>query len=334
MNRRTFLAAGIAAVAAPKLGAVPRTKMGIATTSFMRGGAPRDTYEFLEYCHSLGAGGIQASLASVEPDYLKTLRAQAEQHGMYIEVMAGLPRKESETFERAMKAAKEVGALCVRAAALSGRRYETFSSMEDWQRFVSESQAAIARGLKIAEAHRVPLALENHKDWTLEEFVALLKSTSSEYLGTCVDTGNNIALLDDANALVEGLAPYAFSTHIKDMGVESYEEGFLLSEVPLGEGYLDLKGMIAVIRKAKPKVRMTLEMITRDPLKVPCLNGKYWVTFPERSGRYLAQTLKTVQERYRRPLPRVTALAPEAQLRLAEENVKQCLHYSREQLGL
>ncbi len=51
--------------------AVPGTRMGIATTSFVdvpqqdaagihRHG--RDTYEFLEKCHSFGAGGIQAQL--------------------------------------------------------------------------------------------------------------------------------------------------------------------------------------------------------------------------------------------------------------------------------
>jgi len=45
------------------------------------------------------------------------------------------------------------------------------------------------------------------------------------------------------------------------------------------------------IRKARPRVRLNLEMITRDPLKVPCLMDRYWLTFPERSGVYLARTL-------------------------------------------
>ena len=51
--------------------------------------------------------------------------------------------------------------------------------------------------------------------------------------GGCVDTGNNISLLDDPMELIEGLAPYAISTHIKDMGVEPWKDGFLLSELPL-----------------------------------------------------------------------------------------------------
>lgn len=333
MTRRDLLFT--AAVAASPLLAVPRTRMGIATTSYMTVRRPRDTYEFLEYCHSLGAGGIQANLSSFEPDYLKKLRGRAEEFGMYLEVMGSLPRKEdSSVFERTVIAAKEAGALCVRSACLGGRRYETFSKLPEWQTFITESRASIDRALPILEKHRFPLALENHKDWTADELVALISNKRSEYLGVCLDTGNNIALLDDPMEVVETLAPYAISTHIKDMGVEPYADGFLLSEMPLGEGMLDMRRIVSVISKARPNTRMTLEMITRNPLPVPCLLDKYWVTFPERNGSYLARTLRLVREKTDvQRLPRIDQFKPAAQLLLEEENVKQSLHYARERLG-
>ena len=53
--------------------------------------------------------------------------------------------------------------------------------------------------------------------------------------------------------VIERLAPYAVSTHVKDMGVSFYEDGFLLSEVVLGEGFLDLPRMISAVHKARPK---------------------------------------------------------------------------------
>ena len=53
-----------------------------------------------------------------------------------------------------------------------------------------------------------------------------------------------------------------------------------------------MKQVIATIHKARPETRMTLEMITRDPLKVPCLTDGYWATFPHRGGEYLARTLR------------------------------------------
>ena len=320
----------------PALG-VPRTAMGIATTSFLTARRPRDTYEFLEYCHSLGAGGIQASLASLEPAYLKKLRDRAGEFGMYIEVMAELPKPDdTAAFERTAAAAKAAGALCIRTAALGGRRYETYSQLSDWQDFVKRSLAAIDRALPIATKEQMPLAVENHKDWTAQELAALVKDRSSEYLGVCLDTGNNIALLDDPMNLIETLAPYAISTHFKDMAVEPSANGFLLSEVPLGEGIVDLSRAIAAIQRARPQTRFTLEMITRNPLEVPCLTDKYWATFPDRNGKYLADTLRMVRQAAGRlqHLPRVDGESTAGLLQLEEENVQQCLYYGRTRLGM
>jgi sugar phosphate isomerase/epimerase len=334
MTRREWLA-GAAAAATPVLG-VPRTGMGIATTSYMTARRPHDTYQFLEYCHSFGAGGIQASLASLEPAYLKKLRDRAGQLDMYIEVMAELPKEDTTEFERTVQSAKDAGAVCIRTACLGGRRYEDFSNLTDWQAFVARSKAAIDRALPIVMRHQMPLAIENHKDWTAQELAALVKSRSSEYLGVCLDTGNNISLLDSPMDVIETLAPLAFSTHFKDMAVEPYADGFLLSEVPLGEGIVDLHGAVAAIRRARLKTRFTLEMITRNPLQVACLTDQYWTTFPDRNGRFLANTLRLVRDAAGRlqHLPRVDQESHAGLMHLEEENVKQSLHYARTRLGL
>ena len=44
-------------------------------------------------------------------------------------------------------------------------------------------------------------------------------------------------------------------------------------------------------------------MITRDPLKVPCLTDRYWATFADLPGRHLARTLSLVRSHLRDPLP-------------------------------
>lgn len=331
MTRRALLAGALAAPAT----AAPQTTMGIATTSYMTGLRPKDTLAFLEHCRRLGAGGIQAALSSLEPAYVRQVRDKAGQYGMYIEVMGGLPRGDSAAFEDTLKASKEAGALCVRSVCLSGRRYETFKTLAGWNAFVADSKAAVGRGVRLAEKHKVRLALENHKDWTGEEFVELLRQFPSEYLGVCVDTGNNLSLLDEPMELVEALAPRAFSTHIKDMGVQPDAEGFLLSEVPLGEGLLDLKQMIAVLRSRQPGIQLTLEMITRNPLKVPCLTDAYWIPFPARNGRFLARMLRLVAARAsRKPLPVVDGKTAPQVLAYEEENVRRCLEHARTQLQL
>ncbi len=333
MTRRTFVAAGAAASAALAQSA-PKSKMGIATTSFAVRRFPT-TLDFLEHVHSLGGGGIQSSLSSTEPEFLAKLRARAEALGMFIEVMAPLPRQDAAAFERIAAGAKAVGALCLRVACLGGRRYETFDSMETWKKFVADSRAGIERAVPILERHRVRMAIENHKDWTIDEMVPLLKGYSSEYLGACLDAGNNIALLDDPMELVDALAPYAFSTHIKDMGVQAYADGFLLSEVPLGEGIVDLKRLVETVRKHHPQTRHSLEMMTRNPLTIPCLTDKFWATFPERSGLRLARMLRVVRDKPSpQPLPVVDQLSREARGRLEEDNIRHCLRYSVAQMGV
>ncbi|HEV2380207.1 MAG TPA: TIM barrel protein [Terriglobia bacterium] len=344
MNRRNFLESMAAGACLAQLETgrllsaqdLSRTSMGVCQYSFSQSPHTSSAYDFLEYCHSLGAGGIQIGLDSLDAGYLDKLRRRAAELGMYLEVIVSLPKKDDASgFERQVAAARQAGAVCMRSACLNGRRYEDFTSLDEWKSFVAGSDRRIALALPALEKHRIPLGLENHKDWTADEMVALIERHSSEFLGVCLDTGNNLSLLDDPMDVIAKLAPFAVSTHVKNMAVEAYPDGFLLAEVPLGEGILDLSQVVETIRKAGPKARLNLEMITRDPLKIPCLTDKYWVTFPERNGEYLARTLRLVRSHPpARPLPQISGLDAEARRRQEEDNVKQCLAYARETLGL
>jgi sugar phosphate isomerase/epimerase len=231
-------------------------------------------------------------------------------------------------------ALREAGARCLRVNCLPGRRYENFTSLADWHSAVAKGRAGIDAAIPVVERYQLPLAIENHKDFTAAEMVELMQEKRSRWLGVCLDTGNNIAMLDDPMAVIESLAPYAFTTHIKDMAVQAYPDGFLLSEMPLGQGMLDMRRIADTIRSARPETRLTLEMITRDPLKVPCLTDNYWATFPSRSGRDLARTLRLVRDaRGRPPLPVLTGLPREQQLQSEEDNVKASLAYARTHLA-
>jgi 3-oxoisoapionate decarboxylase len=343
VNRRNFLKA-VAANAAlasligdPLLSAQksPRTSMGVVQYSFSSSPHTRSAYEFLEYCHSLGAGGIQIGLDSLDSDYLDQVRRRAAELGMYLEAIVSLPENETIDFQRQVVAARRAGALCLRSACLNGRRYESFTSLDQWKSFVASSHRRIARAVPVLEKHRMPLGIENHKDWTADEMVHLMERHSSEFLGACLDTGNNISLLDEPMEAVSKLAPFAITTHFKNMAVKDDPEGFLLSEVPLDRGLLDLAKVLDTIRTARPRVRFNLEMITRDPLKVPCLTDPYWVTFPERDGIYLARTLRLVRDHPPAgPLPHVSGIDQKGRRRQEEENVRQCLEFARDKLGL
>jgi hypothetical protein len=104
--------------------------------------------------------------------------------------------------------------------------------------------------------------------------------------------------------------------------------------VPLGEGLLDLKKITATLRQARPEIHLNLEMITRDPLKVPCLTPRYWATFEKLPGRHLARTMSWVRKHQpsQRPAP-VNGLTQEQKLAVEESNVQKSLAYARKHLS-
>jgi 3-oxoisoapionate decarboxylase len=339
LNRREMLAAAAGiAVARSLTVAAPteaRVGLGIVIHSY---GARRfgDAASFLDHCASIGAAGIQTSLGN-RPADAAVLRDKAAKHGMYLEGIASLPRDGNDVsrFATQLQTAKEAGATVVRTVCLSGRRYETFTTAEQYRDFAKRSWESLKLAEPVAAKHDVKLAVENHKDWRVDELLDLLRRLSSRHVGVTLDTGNSIALLEDPMEVIKAYAPVTFTTHFKDMGVAEYDGGFLLSEVPFGEGILDLKEAVSLIRRARPEVRINLEMMTRDPLKVPCLTRKYWATFETLPGRYLADTLAMVRaKKFPRPLPTVRQLDRAEQTRVEEENVRKCLRYARESLAL
>ena len=318
----------------------PAKRMGVTSASCgIRLGQkpPMTALDFLDYCHRLGAGGIQFGVGTWDKNFISQLRSRAESYRMYFEGQVRLPDdgNDVERFENQMRTAKEAGAKVVRAVTMNGRRYETFRAIEAFREFRVKAAKSLALAEPVARQTDVRLAIENHKDWRVPELLELLGKISSPHLGICLDIGNSIALLEDPMRVVEACAPQAFSVHFKDMGVEEYEDGFLLSEVPLGEGFLDLPKMVEKIRTANPQIEFNLEMITRDPLKVPCLQPHYWITLESLPAKTLAETLQLVRaHRAKKPLPRVDGLPLAEKVEAEEENNRRCLEFARAHLGL
>ncbi len=323
-----------------------KQRLGIVSDSFanrMAGDRARaaggftDPRVFLDHCHALGAGGIQLPLGVRDKSSAAGLRAKAEEYGVYLEGSIGLPRDraDAERFAKEVDTAQEAGVSVVRTFMLGGRRYETFTTAQAFRDWADRAFQSLVLAEPIVARAKMRLAVENHKDWRVDELLAILKRLDSRHVGVCVDTGNSIALLEDPLEVVKAYAPWAYSTHLKDMAVAEYEDGFLLSEVPLGDGFLDQAKIVATLRHAQPEIHFNLEMLTRDPLKVPCLTPKYWVTFASLPGRHLAQTLALVRKnRSAKPLPRTSGLSQEQKLSAEEKNVQQSLVYARKHLGL
>lgn len=350
ISRRTVLAglagAATACFSPAQAGERPASRLGLVIYDCairrrfrLQRDAKDDLFEpltFLRHCRDLGAGGMQANLGVLNAEGVKALRGYAEQHGLFIDGIVNPPRDEKDVdrFEAEIRTAAAVGALAVRTVIIPGRRYEQFKTLAQFRESAAQGQRMLELARPIVEKHRVKLAVENHKDQRLDERLALYQRVKSDYIGACVDTGNSFALLDDPYATVEALAPHAFTVHLKDQAVREYDEGFLLGDIPLGQGGFDLPRMVAVLRRAKPGIRFVLELITRDALRVPCLTDPYWSTMPDVPGRDLASALRLVRRHTAKELQQVASLPVEKQLVLEDANLAQSIRYAREHLQL
>jgi len=319
-----------------------RSAMGLSADSFqsIRFASPTRLFaadKLMELAASLGMAGAHGGMPEITLEWARRTRELKEALGLYLEIQTFLPRdgEDPAVFEHAVKVAREAGASSLRVVCLLGRRYEMFDARAQWDEAVRAFHRQIAAAVPIVERHRMPLGIENHKDWRVDQQVALLRQYSSEYVGVSLDTGNNLSILDDPEETVEKLAPWTFNTHFKDMAVEETADGFLMSEVPLGEGIFDVPRMAAAVRKARPDVHFSLEMITRDPLSVPCLTEKYWSTFTDVPGADLARLLTRVRaSRPKQPLPRISGLTGEQRYALELELVNRSIAYASAHLGL
>lgn len=338
MTRRDFLATSIAPAIAAGEDPPPAANLGLLLYSYgIRAKAEKDRgfadpVRFVAFAHSRGANAVQVSLGTRTGDAAAAVRRVADKLGMAVEGIVNPPaenRTDQERFAAELAAARACGAEVVRTVLLGGRRYEVFDQPADYPAFVTRAGAMLRRAEPAARAAKVVLAVENHKDFRADEQVDLLQAVGSEWVGVCVDTGNNLALLDDPLETVKRLAPLARTVHLKDIGLEEAADGFRMAEVPLGRGCLDLPAMVKVLRQASPRVRFQLEMITRDPLSIPCLTEKYWATLGRVPGRDLARTLTRVKAvAGPKPLPRITKLTPDDQLAAEDAHVRESFAFA------
>lgn len=291
---------------------------------------------FLSHCHSLGAGGMQASLGVMDTNGIRRLRDFAGQHGLFIDAIVRPPKNDDDAsrFEAEIRTARDVGVQAARTTIIPGRRYERFKTLAEFREFESRGREMLERAAPIVEKYRLPFAVENHKDQRIDERIALFEHLDSEFIGACVDTGNSFALLDGAYKPIEALAPYAFTVHLKDQALQPCEDGFLMGDIPLGQGSFDLKKMVQIIRNARPQVRFALELITRDPLTVPCLTDAFYATMPSSRALDLARTTRFVRDHAANHLQFVSTLSPEQQVQLEDRNVAASINYAAVTLGL
>jgi sugar phosphate isomerase/epimerase len=119
-----------------------------------------------------------------------------------------------------------------------------------------------------ALASGVRLVLENHSDFTVGEYQAIMRAAGAERTGVFLDLTNAVAALENPVAVVERLAPFAVAGHVKDYELRSLQQpdsyhrrGFeVLYRYP-GEGVAPLRELLRVLLSGLQggEYRLTIE---------------------------------------------------------------------------
>jgi sugar phosphate isomerase/epimerase len=297
-------------------------------------------WDIIEYAREKGLGAPHIGFpADHDPAKVAKIRSQLNKYDMRLVCLVRTPRTPADLpkYEAALQALSGMdGRVACVHDPFSGRRYEQFQDAAGYHRFFDACKTGVKLAEPLLRKYKLPLAIENHKAWRSAELADWVRSMGSEYVGVCLDLVNNVSLIETPDQTIDTLAPYTLYVSFKDIGVDFYDQGILLSEVPFGEGHLDLKALVARFQKKDPNMIFQIEMLTRDPLQVPIFTEQYWKVFDNKSPvppRDLAMLIHYVrQHKPKVPLPRTTGLTAAQRLQLEDDCNQKCIDYARAHL--
>ena len=251
---------------------------------------------FLRKASELGLDGVHfcdpRHLESLEYGYVTQVREKAEALGLYVEL--GTEGTNADHLQNMVRAAHVLGSPVVRTF-VGKPRPSTRQAMDE---LLSAAAAELAEVIPVCERYGVNLAIENHHDLTTRELLRLIEIIGSERVGICFNTGSPLALFEDPVEALEAAAPAVRSVQLKDYQPVGTPDGFALVGCALGDGVIDLDGILEIIGARAPHATLNIETAVGRKL-VPALSDEYAKRLPQATARDLARTLSLVRDRGR-----------------------------------
>lgn len=350
MTRREFFVSTLA-LATPLAGATRKWPLGINTycLRFQRW----NDRQLFDYCVSkkLDSIFLQDSIdpQRMEPKHWNEVRAWTKETGLHIETGGGaiLPKDkdnitaEVATLRKNIERAAAMGSPIVRAL-LAGDRY----SMPP-----GPVEQHIETAIKILRAVRtqvldagLKIGIENHKELQAWETRQLIDAAGKDFTGSYLDTGNPVFVAEDPMTTIEELGPVAVTFHLRDSVVYETPDGIAVQWVPLGEGTMDFRALVAKASEVIPAgVYIHNKPITlRPPVVLPVYTDEFWSKWFPRArsrdfGRFLSLAKKGrpfAKPHLEADLPGVREKYMDALKTQQLEHMESSLDYCRRTLGL
>ena len=332
-----------------------------------------DAFQILDYAGQVGLDNVHFSerrhLATLDEDYLATLKRRADERGLTLELgmltfnkfgrgfNAELGSGEQQLMEMA-RAAHAVGSPIVRCVL--GFQADRLGEVP-FAQHVEECIRALRAAGPVARDLGVRFAVENHGgvDLLARELKALIEAAGTDIAGACLDTGNPVYGGEDPLLSAEVLAPYIISSHVRDSRVWAVEDGAMAQWVPMGQGQMDMRRIVDIMAEqasdapasprpappASPRLAppVDLEIITGgEPKHIPYLDqdSDYWRMYPDMPAPDFARFVALAERGRPEPLdqliqPRGPGNPPDEAMRAQQlRHLEESVTYCKEVLGL
>lgn len=270
---------------------------------------PWDAFQHLAYGRDLGLDVVHFSepvfLESLEEDYLRRVKARADELGIEIEAGMGPICPTSSNFHsdqgtaveqvrRMLRVARSLGSRTLRVVMGSAAdRVGALPLSAHIEATIETCRAVRDDALELG----IKIAIENHAgDLQGGELVALIEEAGPEFVGACIDTGNALWAIESPFTTLEHLAPYVVTSHIRDTAVWQHPRGAAVQWLAMGDGTIDFREWTRRFQEKCPNSSFTLEIITgRPPSVLNYLEPEFWDAFPDTPAEEFARFLALVR---------------------------------------
>ena len=207
-----------------------------------------------------------------------------------------------------------------------------------------ETMIQVLRGVRTEAVDAgVKFAIENHKDLYCWQTRQVIDAAGKEFVGSYLDTGNPVFVMEDPMSTVETLGPVAVMLHLRDSVVYEARGGIDVQWVPLGTGVVDFKRIIAKAAEICPPISIFNKPITgRPPQLLAIYDPAFMQSWKDMRAADLARFLALARQGHpyeshmviedipgKRPEPLAAALQFQQR-----EHMEQGIDYARKVLDL
>lgn len=315
MRRREFLGAALALPAwqAGAQTAVPEPKSAGEVRLGYDAYSIRDlhwkAFQHIDYAVSLKLDAVQLSIpgdfASLDPEELHKVRDYAAQKGIELSVGAGCICPTTPSWNAVNGSPEQYlarNASVVNELGLKYLRVFIGAPTDRHGKLPIEAHIeSTLKGLRGARSRMmdrgVKIAIENHGDLTARELRMLIETAGADLVRVNFDSANPMWVMEDPALALEVLAPFIETSHFRDSALFEHPRGAAFQWVAMGDGSVNLPGVVDEYKRLCPGKSILLEVITgRPPQMLPYLEDAWWNGFRKLPAPDFARFLALVKK--------------------------------------